>query len=413
MNEPANQLVIAEREEISRGIRMLLGRPLITDRADPEIFDLIRRRRDPITKWFDYYCGWAVTVDPRLGYARLVKVRAATDPTRPARRRAGHAPFDRRRYLLFCVIAAELFAAPVTTIGLLADRVTAATTADPALPAFDSAQRGERTAFVDALRQLESFGAVHAIHGAIEQFVESGAAEVLFRVDSTLLMRLLAAPVGASRLNVPTEEVALRVGDVLDGITREYRYGRSGDSAAVAVSDVQHNLWLRHSVFRTLIDDPVVYFDELTADQRAYLTSVTGRQLLRRAADQGGFVLEERAEGLLFIDPEAIATDTRFPDDGAPATVAALLLLDGITGPTTIDRLTRSAGELFERFPQWARDYHSAEGTRRLVGDAVAALDSFGLATCTADGIVTPRPAASRYRVTEVRPSDSCEESPS
>jgi hypothetical protein len=41
--------------------------------------------------------------------------------------------FDRRRYMLLCVVVAELLLVPVTTIGLLADRVVQATVADDAL----------------------------------------------------------------------------------------------------------------------------------------------------------------------------------------------------------------------------------------------------------------------------------------
>ena len=58
-------------------------------------------------------------------------------------------------------------------------------------------------------------------------------------------------------------------------------------------------------------------------DELAYLGSPTGRQIVRRAAEQGGFVLEERADGLLLVDPDGIATDSRFPDDSATARVAA------------------------------------------------------------------------------------------
>ncbi len=159
MSDLTNQMVIAERTEVARGVRQLLAAPLIVERDAPELFDIVRRRRDPIAKWFDYYCGWTLIVEPRLGYARLVKVRAALDPTRPARRmRSGRAEFDRLRYVLLCVTAAELFAAPVTTIGLLAGRVRAATAEDPLLAGFDSAARTHRMAFVDVLRLLESFG---------------------------------------------------------------------------------------------------------------------------------------------------------------------------------------------------------------------------------------------------------------
>jgi hypothetical protein len=59
--------------------------------------------------------------------ARLVQVRADMDASRPAlRRRTTKAPFGRRRYTLLCLIGAELLTGPVTTIGLLAQRVTQA-----------------------------------------------------------------------------------------------------------------------------------------------------------------------------------------------------------------------------------------------------------------------------------------------
>ncbi|MFI1920504.1 TIGR02678 family protein [Nocardia sp. NPDC020380] len=408
MSELANQLVIAEREEVSRGIRQLLASPLVTEPSAPDAFDLIRRRHEPIAKWFDYYCGWTLIVEPRLGYARLVKVRPALDPSRPARRhRSGKAPFDRRRYVLLCVIAAELFATPVTTIGLLADRVKAATAADPVVESFDSASRSERMAFVDALRLLESFGVLDALDGAADSYVDSAAAKVLYRVDSTLLLRLLAAPVGPSQLAVPIEEVPLRFVDLLEGVSRERRYGLSSGRYAdrTVVSDVQRNLWLRHTIFRRLIDDPVLYFDDLSAEERAYLSSPTGRQLLRRATDQGGFVLEERAEGVLLVDVDAIATDTKFPDDAATAKVAALLLLDELAAPATVERLRRSVAALLERFPRWARTYRGEDGVRELVDDALATLAAFGLVRRTDAGLVIPLPAADRYRVADIRTS--------
>ncbi len=64
-----------------------------------------------MTRWFDYFCGWRLVVEPRAGYARLVKVRRDLDAVPPGPPgRSGPAPFDRRRYVLFCVVAAELLA---------------------------------------------------------------------------------------------------------------------------------------------------------------------------------------------------------------------------------------------------------------------------------------------------------------
>jgi uncharacterized protein (TIGR02678 family) len=190
-----NQLAVAEAEDVAHGIRLLLRTPLLTQTIDPDAFEIVRRRQQPLRAWFDYYCGWTLLVEPRLGYARLVKIGTVHDASRPARRlRSGRAPFDRRRYTLLCVVAAELLGTPVTTIGLLAERVAQACALDDILPDIDTSKRPERMAFVDALLLLEHLGAIEVLDGASDSFVESESAKVLYRVNPTLLVRLLSAP---------------------------------------------------------------------------------------------------------------------------------------------------------------------------------------------------------------------------
>lgn len=404
MSQLANQLAVAEREEISRGIRGLLGVPLVTQQSAAELFDLIRRRQESIRQWFDYYCGWAVKVEPRLGYARLVKVQPSTDPSRPLRRRrTGRAPFDRRRYTLLCVVIAELLTVPVTTIGQLAERVRQATAVDDVIPTLDTASKNERRSFVDVLRLLESYSGVEAVDGSTEAYVDSEDAKVLYRVNTTLLLRLLATPVGPSTLGVPIEEVPYRFEELLALLTRERRYGLAADPDS-ETSPTQHNLWLRHTIFRRLVDDPAMYFADLSPAERAYLSSPTGRQLLRRAAEQGGFVLEERAEGVLLVDPDGIATDSRFPDDASTAKVTALLLLDALAEPATTEQLRLTCGRLLKEHPSWAKAYQDADGPARLADDALTELTMFGLAQRTG-GVVTRLPAAGRYAVHGLRTS--------
>lgn len=409
MKPLTNQLVIAEREDIARAIRVLLGSPILTARARPDDFDLIRRRRDPLVKWFDYYCGWALVVEARAGYARLAKVRREVDASRPARRlRSGSAPFDRRRYTLLCVAAAELLGTPVTTIGLLADRVAQATAADPDIPTMDTAARSERMAFVDALRLLESYDAVQVLDGATDSYVESVDAKVLYRVDATLVMRLVAAPNGPSRLRSAPTEPAGR----LRALLHEHRYGPPDGTGGAGDADgptpVQRTLALRHAVFRRLLDDPVVHRDELGEDEVAYLTSPTGRQLVRRAADEAGMVLEERAEGWLMIDPDGIATDTRFPDDSSHAKIAALTLLDRINShPSGVapEQLSMDVDALLRRFPRWAKAYQDVDGQRRLRDAALAVLEQFGLVRRSGP-VIVGRPAAARYALAGIAASD-------
>jgi uncharacterized protein (TIGR02678 family) len=232
-------------------------------------------------------------------------------------------------------------------------------------------------------------------------------------VDATLLMRLLATPNGVSQLAVPVDEVPARFDELLSAVSRERRYGAAAEptQGAPPVSEVQRNLWLRHSIFRKLVDDPVVHLDDLTEDERAYLNSPTGRRLLRRAADEGGFLVEERAEGVLFVDPDGIATDSRFPDDGNNAKVAALLLLDDLDSVTTTEQLRLATAALLTRFPSWAKGYRGDNGTHALVTDALEVLRGFGLVR-VADGRVHPLPAAARYAVGTTRSSDSGEDTP-
>jgi uncharacterized protein (TIGR02678 family) len=412
MSNLHNQLATAERDEVARGVRLLLRHPLLLERTDPDDFDLVRRRSQPLIAWFDYTCGWTLIVEPRLGYARLTKVTSGADATRPARRlRSGRAPFDRRRYTLLCVVAAELLTSPVTTIGLLADRVTQACAADDVLPEFDSSNRNERMAFVDVLRLIESMGAIEVLDGSSDSFVESTTAKVLYRVDPALLIRLLAAPTGASTLGVPASEVTQRFDELIGGLLRERRYGTraattddepGGEPAATefVASSTQRTLWLRHSILRRLFDNPVVYRDDLSPAELEYLGSPTGRQILRRSAEQAGFLLEERVEGFLLIDPDGIATDSKFPDDASNAKVAGLLLLDrlcsapgGVLSDPELDAVMQ---DILRQFPRWAKGYQTDDGVSRLVHEAVAVLSSFGLARRAADRL-TSLPAATRY----------------
>jgi hypothetical protein len=356
MSRTGNQLARLESEEVARGVRLLLARPLVAAVYDHDGFDLIRRRREPIVKWFDYYCGWRVHVEPRAGYARLFKTTQRPDRTRPL--------FDRRRYVLLCLVCAEMLASPTTSVDALTTRIRQAAAAD-GLPPFDLDRRTDRTALADVLTFLEE-------NGVIE-----GGEHI--RADPTLITRLLAAPVPPSTV------------DSIEDLTRETRY-----------ETAHRSLWQRHSTMRRLMDDPVVYRDELTAGQLAFLTSPTGRKVVQTGIGLAGCTLEERAEGFLVVDTDAIATDTRFPDDDSNAKVAALLLLDRLAqGPARFEDLVEEARELLTKFRDWAKAYQSDGGADRLAAEGLALLEAFGLAR-TENGTVRRLPAAARYAVEEL-----------
>ena len=230
---------------------------------------------------------------------------------------------------------------------------------------FDPARRSDRNAFNDVLTFLEE-------HGAVER-------DEQVRADPTLITRLLAAPVPPSTV------------DTIGDLTRETRY-----------DNAHRSLWQRHSVMRRLIDDPVVYKEDLTASQLAFLASPTGRKVVQTGVGLAGCTLEERAEGFLVVDADAIATDTRFPDDDNNAKVAALLLLDRLAqGPATTEELVEETRELLTKFRTWANAYQSDGGAGRLAADGLELLEMFGLAR-TKNGTVHRLPAAARYAVEEL-----------
>lgn len=118
----------------------------------------------------------------------------------------------------------------------------------------------ERAAFVDALKLLEHYGAVTAVDGATDAFLDSAEAKVLYRVDTTRVMRLLSAPVAPSRL-------AGTDWPDLGELAVERRYGSE------EATETQKNLWARHSLLRRLLDDPVVYRADLSPAELAYAGS--------------------------------------------------------------------------------------------------------------------------------------------
>ncbi|MGW5666569.1 TIGR02678 family protein [Micromonospora sp. NPDC003776] len=393
MSDLRSELDRERATERAQAIRALLARPLFTRDAGAD-FALVVRHRAEMVSWFDTHTGWRLIVEPRAGYARLMKTSPRPPTDRPARRpRGAGTPFDRRRYTLLCMVAAELLGGPVTTIGIIAERLAHACAAEPDIAGFDSSRHDDRRAYVDALLVLEELGVLTAVDGSTDFYLQQTDAKVLYRVDGGRLVRLLAARQAPSRL--PDGDIS--------ALVHEPRYGGADDPAA-EVSDEQRNRWLRHSIVRKLLDDPVIYYADLSDAQRAYANSITGRRMLRTAVADAGMILEERAEGMLAADPDALATDEKFPAGGSVAGQAALLLLDTILAarpdPVGEEQLIRQLTDRFTAVPGWARTYRSDGGPDRLTGEALALLARFGLID-RQGGIVRALPAAARYAVAQ------------
>lgn len=385
--------------ERATAVRTLLGQPLLDAQADPGAFRLVARHGEWLRDWFEKACGWAVTVDPAGGWARLAKRATTVDVSRPLRRTRGSAaPFDRRRYQLLCLISAELVRHPDTTIGLLAGAVTTEA-------GLDTARHGERAAFVDALRALMSWGVLRASGDDVDAYVGSERHNALLTADTARLHRLLASAAAPSALpgELTTDQAAQRLLD-------EPRYGAAtGDEADGTAGDEARLKWARHALARRLLDDPAVHLDDLTDAEAGYLATPGGRKWLRDRLGEAGFELEERAEGLVAVDADSLATDRHFPAPLGNAHQLALLVADRLVptdaagrrslGRLTATQLAAAVDAELAAHPGWARGSRDDGGPERLAAEAVELLAAFGLVAVHPDGAVEARPALARYRV--------------
>jgi uncharacterized protein (TIGR02678 family) len=388
--------------ERSRAIRLLLRSPLLNAEDQPDGFRDVVRHHDWLVAWFDDTCGWQLVIDPGAGFARLSKRArgAKVDPLRPLRRsRGARQPFDRRRYQLLCLVAAQLVQHPVTTIGLLARSIAGEA-------GLDTSKYRERVALVDVLRLLIEWQVLRTSGGAVDDFVESEEANALLQADTTRLHRLLVTTVAPTSL---PEDSSPAAASVYLGAEPRYGPGRESEVPQAGSDDEQRLRRIRHMLGRRLVDDPVMYFAELNDDERGYVENPAGRQWLRNRATEAGFELEERSEGLLAVDPGGLASDLRFPGPHGNAYQLALLLVDDLSATSggasrepielaPVD-LVRTVDAIFERFPNWARSQRDPDGRRGLAADAIDVLESFGLVRRMPGGGVAGRPAIARYRV--------------
>ncbi len=374
----------ATRAERRRALRSLLAQPLLLQERDPETFAAVVRHRAELGRWFTEHAGWPLVVEAGAGYARLMKRPARPDGSRPAQL-PGKPPFDRRRYTLLALTLAALDDGPAqTTLARLAEAVRELSQEDTALAPFDSDQHAERVAFVDVLRLLGAWGVLVLRDGDADRYARSREGDALYDVRERLLGQLLACPVPPALGGAPDRIAAEELGHTEEG----------------------ERLRGRQEVFRRLLDDPVVYLEDLAPRAQEWLEGGRGFVYERLERDVG-LAVERRREGLAAVDPEGELTDIPFPDGGSTVKHAALLLCEWLTDraraqspQVAMAQIVLRVAELRAEYgSRWSKEYEDGEeGAARLARDAMALLAGFGLAVPApgADGW-SARPAAARF----------------
>ncbi|WP_328605385.1 TIGR02678 family protein [Amycolatopsis sp. NBC_00345] len=390
MSALADALAASRDDEFRRAARALLRRPIVRA-AGPgsDDFAVIRRHASELRTWFDRNTGWRLFVDSEV--ARLAKtVATTTDHTHPARDVRSKQPFGRRRYVLLCLALATLERADAQiTLGRLAEQVVLGAS-DPDLVGagivFTLQGREERGDLVSVVRFLLDIGVLSRVAGDEDAFVKD-TGDVLYDVERRVLAALLAAPRGPSTIRADGFE------ERLSALTAEMP----------PTTDDLRNQHIRHQLTRRLLDEPVLYFDELTEAELTYLTGQRAA-ITSRITELTGLIAEIRAEGIAMIDPADDLTDIRMPESGTEGHVT-LLLAEYLAG--TAGRwvpLPELHGKVREfaagNRAYWRRNSAEPGAEVELTSVALTRLEALQLTTLTTDA-VTARPALSRYSLAE------------
>jgi uncharacterized protein (TIGR02678 family) len=292
------------------------------------------------------------------------------------------------------------------TLRSLGERLLEAA-ADPELTAtgFNFALEGarERRSLVGVCRLLLDLGVLSRVAGDEEGYVnQSGAGDVLYDVHRRVLARLPAGTRGASLIAMTHQD--------LNGETRvEARLAALVDEYVPDTPDGKRAA-LRHRLARRLLDDPVLYHEDLSQEERDYLVSQRG-PLAHRLAQAAGLTAELRAEGLALVDADGELSDKHLPAVGTEAH-ATLLVAEHLARaaklePARIHSLhelagyLRIAGDRYGRY--WRKDAREAGAELPLAAEAVNRLEALRLVQRLENGVQV-LPALHRYAIAEALP---------
>lgn len=391
------------KEEYQEALRALLMQPLMN--SDSEMFPAVRRHADRLRDWFAREAGWPLHIE-RDG-ARLYKRPADLEDSS-----RGLKDFDKRRYVLLCLACAVLERADIQiTLALLGETILKSAD-DPSLAArgftYGLESRSERGELVAVCRMLLELGVLSRVAGDEDAYVQAPSAEAnaLYDINRRQLSGILAAVRGPSTW--PANESPTSLEERLRSLVEEH----------VPDTDEGRRTAMRRSIARRLLDDPVLYIEELPDEARGYFMNQRG-VIAARLADGTGMRPEQRAEGLAMVDEEGELTDLAMPAEGTDAHVTLLVaellcakLRQNASTPAPISDscsmglIAAHLDEIREKFGKyWRRSAREAGSEVELAETAVKRLQMLRLVR-REDGWVIPLPALARFSLgeTDVKP---------
>lgn len=387
-----DRLETTVQNERRGALRALLRNPLLSAAGShAEEFTLVQRHFDWLKEWLLKNTGWTLSVSNDL--ARLRKTPGdVRDGTRGIRDRRTTL-FTRRRYVLLCLALAALERSDrQTTLGRLASDVGGLLGADRVITdlgiTLDLRVYDHRKDLVAIMRVLLDFQVIARVDGDEENFLgERG--DVLYSIHRPALSAMLSVRRGPS--TIQSEDSLARLDQLTETVFPD--------------TDEARNRRIRWRLTRILLDDPVLYFSELSGEERAY-TDAQRPALVRQVALATGLLPEVRREGLAMVDPEATLSDADLAEEGTEAHLT-LLLAEHLAAhgrmkpeePIGIAALRGRVAELIQTHRHhWRRTVNDAGADRALLEQALERLEALRLIRRSEDA-VWPLPPVARYAI--------------
>lgn len=336
------------------------------------MFRAIRRHEHELDRWFTQRLGYRL----HLGADTARLYRSGYVPSdRPLRTRTER-PFHQLDYTMLALVLGCVVAGPaVISLRVLVDDVRSAA----AEAGVELANDGpERRSLVTALTWMIDQGMAAELHEHVSAYVDDATSDAVLRIRPERVALLATASLG------------------------------DAGSAEAVIARAERPTPLRQWMRCRLVEDPVLYRDDLDDDAWAELRRRLGEK--RHALDEMfGLHLEARAEGIAAIDPAEALVDRPFPSTGTVGHAALLLIgeLSREGSPAVrpwadvVATVTELAGRHRRR---WANDL--VERPERLTNQVLQLLVGVRLAVLDGDGAgrqVRLLPAAARFLTVERR----------
>jgi uncharacterized protein (TIGR02678 family) len=357
-----------------RALRTLLRHPLLTSGGETADYARVRRHSEWLKQWLAKFPAWSLHVDKNV--IRLRKLPAdVSDETRPAIDRTSGTTFTRRRYALVCLALAALEQTDAqTTLGQITIAIMKLIAMDRDLNAagiiLDIGNYDHRRDLVHAIRFLADLGVLRRIDGDERQFLNRNeSSDVLYTLDRRVLASILNVSGSASAVASESNPVAKLM----------------EEPSPFSEDRTQQ---IRARLVRTLMDDPILYFQDLNDEERTYLEQHRG-QMLRQIHEATGLLAEVRREGIAMVDDTGDLTDLKLPDDGADVQLALSLA-------EWFAEFCRNGGDEVIPHPMIEAHIRDIGGDLQLTEEALRRLRALRLIR-TMDAGVLPLAACARY----------------